>query len=90
MAKSMRKSQYKKSTKHSRKSPKRGRKSHKKHSVKNLKRGHKHSKKIALRRRKSRGMIRHGGHCGCGVMKAHRARAIPNKTSSNKKCLNAS
>jgi len=69
MAKSMRKRQYKKSTKHSRKSPKRGRKSHKKHSVKNLKRGHKHSKKIALRRRKSRGMIRHGGHCGCGVMK---------------------
>jgi hypothetical protein len=69
MVKSMKKRQYKKSTKHSRKSPKRGKKSYKKHSVKNLKRGHKNSKKIALHRRKSRGRVRHGGSCGCGVMK---------------------
>ena len=65
----MRKRQYKKSTKHSRKSPKRGKKSYKKHSLKKLKRGHKHSRKIALHRRKSRGRVRHGGSCGCGVMK---------------------
>ena len=65
----MKKRQYKKSSKHSRKSPQRGKKSYKKHSVKNLKRGHKNSNKIALHRRNSRGRVRHGGSCGCGVMK---------------------
>lgn len=66
----MKKRQYKKSPKYGRKSSKRVKKSSNKHikfSLRKVKRGHKHSRKLVLHRKKSRGRVRHGGKCGCGM-----------------------